>query len=67
MPRTCSLLFESLRVRTAQLYTQTTQRTDIHLGWSARGGSMGAAMSDCSEFEDPGPPVTKERILRAIK
>jgi len=38
-----------------------------HLGWSATGGSMGAAMSDCSEFEDPGPPVTKERILRAIK
>jgi len=28
---------------------------------------MGAAQSDLGEFEDPGPPVTNERILRAVK
>jgi len=28
---------------------------------------MGASQSDLGEFEDPGPPVTKERILRAVK
>jgi len=28
---------------------------------------MGAAQSDLGEFEDPGPPVTKGRILKAVK
>ena len=35
--------------------------------WRRARSSMGAAQSDLGEFEDPGPPVTKERILRAVK